>query len=276
MILLCYATIETGTEEMEAVVDITDLDLENFDNFEDVEDQEVLEDAQEQWPDDIEFSPLETSMYDGDLGGDGEGREGGGDFGREQEHASAAQSDDAYSTSLLTSAGQKRRHPSNETPLDERYGERSDLPGPSGPGMGTDKRSRVQRSTEDDHTWERTGGNEIGRLPMRKGAKYGATTAKDVSMSHRGSSVKMPSEITGVCKSREASVAAVRPLSTATVSSGEEKGEGGGGGEKGASMRGAPTPQVRGDAHIPTVQSISEATNVWTNRPLARVKVSLS
>lgn len=183
---------------MGAGVDITDLDLENFDNFEDMEDQEVLEDGQEQWPDDIEFSPLETSMDDGGLGGDGEGREGEGDFGREQEHASAAQSDDAYSTSLLRSAGQKRRHPSNETPLDGRYGERFDLPGPSGLGMGTGKRSRVQRPTEDDNTWERTGGKETGRVF----ANYEVAAAKDVSMSHRGSSAKMPSEMTRVCKSR--------------------------------------------------------------------------
>ena len=45
-----------------AVVDITDLDLENFEDFEDLEeDQPPMQEAQlqndDQWPDDVNFSP---------------------------------------------------------------------------------------------------------------------------------------------------------------------------------------------------------------------------
>ena len=277
--------------------DIGDLDLENFEEFEDNEDQQsvLLQDCQEQWPDDddVGFSPLDTSMEDA-----GEEREGEFEI-REQEGASAAQSGDPYSSFQSRTTGQKRRYTSSfsgETPADYccgRYEESTDIPGPSGLGMNTGKRSKVQRHREG----RITGGNalmEVDRVDMRASDNYGAARdwrEADREMSSgnfsRSGSAGL-NDSSGSVSRKTCSVAAVRPLNTAVGAKGRggEGGRGGGRGKRRASVTACPEPSLErggstaGDSGgsadgVSTVQSISEVADVWTNRPLVRVEVSL-
>ena len=274
--------------------EIGDLDLENFEDFEDMEDQQslLLQDGQEQWPDDdgVGFSPLETSMEDG-------GEEGEGEFEiQEQEGALTLESGDPYSSFQSRTAGQKRRYTSSfsgETHVDyscERYEQSADMPGPSGLGMNTGKRSKVHREGH------RNAVVEVDRVEVRASGAARDWREADRGMVSGSFSRSGGADLDGPSGSvsrKTCSVAAVRPLNTAVGAEGRggEGGEGGRGGEGGEGGRGktktvCPEPSLErggstpGDsggiaAGVSTVQSISEAADVWINRPLVRVKVSL-
>ena len=284
--------------------------------------EQLLEDGQGQWPDDVGFSPLETSLEDGGEEGGGEGGgEGGREFGdceKEQVYTSAGPSGNTYSnysSFQSRTAGQKRRYPSpfsGETPSDERTQGSIDLPGPSGLGMTGDKRSKVQRQTESySNVWEST--EENAMMDMEMGTSGNSSHWKEgrrgmVSGVSRGGAGAGLNDST----KRNTSVAAVRPLMSAieggrgelmggrgggsggvTEDRGGVRGDRGGGSEVGrgrvsggglsvtpeatSQLGGGSTPQDCGDTTtpgVPTVQSISEAVDVWTNGSLVRVKVS--
>ena len=108
-------------------MEIEDLDLENFDDFGEMEDE--FQDVQEQWPEEIDFSPRDVPQ-------EGEGVD-------EEEMASTFAVDTAPHQSVSRTVGQKWRSTTGLVLPDSSV----NMPGPS--GMSSSKRSRVSQSARD-------------------------------------------------------------------------------------------------------------------------------
>lgn len=108
-------------------MEIEDLDLENFDDFGEMEDE--FQDTQEQWPEEIDFSPRDVPQ-------EGEGVD-------EEEMASTFAVDTAPHQSVSRTVGQKWRSTTGLVLSDSSV----NMPGPS--GMSSSKRSRVSQSARD-------------------------------------------------------------------------------------------------------------------------------
>lgn len=141
MVILCTHNVRTcyvfsdmqytEQNQMEGVEMIEDLDLENFDDFEEVD--SGLQGDQEQWSEDINFSPQNLPVEGEHLP-----RE-------EEEIASTFVADISPGSPVVRTVGQKWRPPSNpEGPRESMPLDSTNLPGMSGPNAG--KRSKVSQS----------------------------------------------------------------------------------------------------------------------------------
>lgn len=109
-------------------VEIEDLDLENFDDFEEVDNG--LQDAQEQWPEEIDFSPQDIPVEEENI------------VREEEETATTCSDDTSPACPVSRTVGEKWRPPSAPEAM-------TSPDGTNLPGLGVGKRSKVSQSVGD-------------------------------------------------------------------------------------------------------------------------------
>ena len=255
-------------------VQIGDIDLENFADFEERapnQEGEELQDAQEeQWPEDIGFSP-QGDIVEEEEGGGGLGEGETAQWEEEQllrDEEMLINEADALippkSHSSTRTIGQKWRSPSH---LDTLPGDcdgggpqtsvpyRQSMPGKSDVGVRAgEKRSRVVKPGESSISQRDTSSTNLG---------LSRTTGRHLIPSFRDSTACSSSSVSGSALSggRKCAVASVRPLN---VPAGHQQGGGVGGGGGSGGSGGA----------VPVVPGVLQAVDVWADSPLVRVKVS--
>ena len=232
--------------------DIEDLDLENFDEME-----SELQNAQEQWPEEIDFSPQDiptseeieaATLREED---EREMLDEGGTRGPPREHSPSR------------TVGQKWRPPSHGSsvivedpgilPLDD-----VNRPGSSGLGPSADKRIRMlpSKAPPPSTVGVSSGISEHVGHTGRKVTNQRASPFKETETAQQHGRA-----VHGTGK--KTAVAAVRPM-TGTVGRSVCR--------DGNNIPGAPTISTGG---IPVVMRLPQIAEVWAVSPLVRVKVNI-